>query len=418
MFASRVSGAAVIVCSIDLINGKAVQLQQGQRLVLERDDVVAIAERFGRLGEVAVIDLDAAMNRGSNRELIEALCRIAPCRVGGGIRDAETARRYMRAGARRVILGTAATPELLRLLPRDRTIVAIDARGNRVATHGWRVLQNESPEERAARLAPYCSGFLFTDVEREGMLGGIDIDRMRALRGAIDGTLTVAGGIRSVAEIRALDALGIDAQVGMAVYTSVLDPIEAFVALVDFEKGDGLVPTVVCDDEDGSVRMTAYSSADSLRVALREGIGAYWSRSRRELWRKGETSGNRQRLRRVQIDCDRDALIFRVEQAGPTCHSGEARCFSQTTFSWNDLLGRIAQRARSGGTDSYTNALLADAKFLEVKLLEEAQEVADARTRDEVAWECADLLYFMSVKMQASGVGIDDVMYQLAARAR
>src|SRR5271168_3140845 len=135
----------MIVCSIDLIGGKAVQLERGERLVLERDDVLALAERFGRLGEVAVIDLDAALQSGDNCELIESLCRIAHVRVGGGIRDVERARRYLRAGAQRVIIGTAADPELLRQLPRERTMVAIDSRNGHVTTNGWREVTTESP---------------------------------------------------------------------------------------------------------------------------------------------------------------------------------------------------------------------------------------------------------------------------------
>ena len=134
----------MIVASIDLIGGKAVQLEQGVRVVIERGDVRALAERFGRLGEVAVIDLDAALGSGDNVALIESLCAVAPCRVGGGIRDVERAKAYLRAGAARVIVGTAASSELLRQLPRDRALVAIDARAGRVATHGW----NRRPPRR------------------------------------------------------------------------------------------------------------------------------------------------------------------------------------------------------------------------------------------------------------------------------
>lgn len=405
----------MIVPSIDLRGGKAVQLQQGERMVLERTDVLELATRFGRLGEIAVIDLDAAFGEGDNLELILQLCRVARCRVGGGIRDAAYAQRLLRGGAAGVILGTAATPELLEQLPRDRTIVAIDERGGRVAVNGWRSSTEESPLERAQRLAPYCSGFLATQIEREGMLGGIDLARAQMLRDALDGALTVAGGIASIDEIVALDRIGIDAQVGMSIYTGKIDPVDAFCATIDFSKG--LVPTVVCD-RSRSVRMLAYSSPESLASALREGAGVYWSRRRNALWRKGETSGAVQRLVRAETDCDRDALTFYVEQSGPTCHTGAPRCFSSNDFTWDTLLERIEKRASQGGERSYTRALLADPDFLRSKLLEEAAEVAEAVTHDEVAWECADLLYFLSVRMHAAGVRIDDVMAQLAARAR
>jgi phosphoribosyl-ATP pyrophosphohydrolase/phosphoribosyl-AMP cyclohydrolase len=406
----------VIVPSIDLRGGKAVQLQQGQRQVLERDDVFALAERFGRLGEIAVIDLDAALGTGDNLELVLEICRVARCRVGGGIRDAQRALRLLRGGASSVIVGTAATPELLAQLPRERTIVALDERGGRVSVEGWQRTEDETPEARAERLEPYCNGFLATQIEREGMLGGIDLARARALRERLPGALTVAGGVRSVEEVVALDRLRIDAQVGMAIYTGAFEPEDAFSACVDFSKG--LVPTVVRDARDGSIRMLAYSSPASLAAALQEGAGIYFSRSRNELWRKGETSGARQRLIRAELDCDRDALVFHVEQSGATCHTGEARCFPDGAFSWPALLERIEQRAASSDARSYTRALIADPALLRAKLLEEAQEAAEAVTRDEVAWECADVLYFLSVRMHAAGIGIDDVMAQLASRAR
>lgn len=414
---TRLDGASVIVPSIDLIGGRAVQLQQGERLVLERDDVFELAQRFGRLGEIAVVDLDAAFGRGENTALILQLCRLARCRVGGGIRDVDRAKRYLRGGAAAVVIGTAATPDFLAQLPRERAIVALDARNGNVTTDGWRHTEDETPLQRARRLQPYCGGFLYTNVDREGMLGGIDLETAKALREQSEGALTYAGGVAAIDDVLALDRLGIDAQVGMALYTGALDAVETAVASIDFAKGNGLVPTIVCDARDKGIRMLAYSNADSLRIALRDGVGAYWSRSRNEIWRKGETSGATQRLVRMEVDCDRDALTFYVEQTGPTCHTGADRCFGARDFTWSTLLDRIDARAQSGSEKSYTRKLLADPAFLREKLLEEAEEVAEAVTHDEVAWECADLLYFMSVRMRAAGVGIDDVMAQLASRA-
>jgi len=406
----------MIVCSIDLMKGRAVQLERGEKLVLERDDVIGLAERFGRIGEVAVIDLDAALGQGENRALIERLCRVARCRVGGGIRDVDQARAYLRAGAHAVIIGTAATPTFLRTLPRERTIVALDSRQNRVVTHGWRVTSGTSPLERVQELEPYCGGFLYTDVSREGILQGHDMEFASSLRRATALPLTVAGGIRSTAEVVALDREGIDAQVGMAIYTGTFDPADAFVASIRLN-ADGLVPTIVCDNATGRPRMLAYSSAQSLGLALREGAGIYWSRSRRELWKKGETSGHTQRLVRTEVDCDRDTVVFFVEQTGPTCHRGSQICFDYQKFSWDTLVARVADRVETGAADSYTARLALEPDLLNEKLREEADEVARASTATDVAWECADLLYFMTVKMQVAGVGIPDVMAQLAARA-
>jgi phosphoribosyl-AMP cyclohydrolase / phosphoribosyl-ATP pyrophosphohydrolase len=193
----------------------------------------------------------------------------------------------------------------------------------------------------------------------------------------------------------------------------------SFLDSVDFAKGGGLVPTIVCDAVSGRPRMLAYSTRESLARALQQQAGIYWSRSRECLWRKGETSGNTQRLVSVVPDCDRDALIFYVEQSGPSCHLGAQSCFDgEMPFTWATLAERVRRRATSGIALSYTQRLLSDDSLLVKKLTEEAAELAEAQSRGEVVWECADLLYFMTVKMQQAGIGIADVMDELKRRAR
>lgn len=188
--------------------------------------------------------------------------------------------------------------------------------------------------------------------------------------------------------------------------------------MIDFKKCGGLVPTIVCDASDGRPRMLAYSNAESLEAAMSRRRGIYWSRSRNRLWYKGECSGNTQRLIYVEADCDADALVFYVEQKGPTCHTGAERCFAYKPFTWQTLHERIANRARGAEPSSYTRQLLDNSAMLEEKILEEALELTLARTKAEVTWECADLLYFMTVRMHAAGIQIADVMRELLARAR
>jgi phosphoribosylformimino-5-aminoimidazole carboxamide ribonucleotide (ProFAR) isomerase len=186
----------MIVPSIDLMDGHAVQLVGGKEKALDAGDPTPIADRFGRVGEIAVIDLDAALGRGDNRAVIESLLDRAPCRVGGGIRDVDTARRWLDAGARRIILGTAARPEILRALPRERLIAALDAVDGEVVVDGWRTRTGESIADRMAELRPHVSGFLVTFVEREGRLGGTAMHRVEALvEAAGDARVTIAGGV-------------------------------------------------------------------------------------------------------------------------------------------------------------------------------------------------------------------------------
>jgi phosphoribosyl-ATP pyrophosphohydrolase len=188
---------------------------------------------------------------------------------------------------------------------------------------------------------------------------------------------------------------------------------------VDFAKGGGMVPTIVCDAAGGRPLMLAYSTRESLASALQQEAGIYWSRSRQRLWRKGEMSGNTQRLVSVVPDCDRDALIFCVEQSGPSCHLGAQSCFDgEVPFTWATLVERLRRRAVTEDALSYTQRLLSGESLLAEKLTEEAAELAEARSHSEAIWECADLLYFMTVKMQQTGIGITDVMDELRRRAQ
>src|SRR3990167_6468040 len=154
----------MIIPSIDLMNGKAVQLRQGKEKVLERENVLDLALEFRKYGEIAVIDLDATLGKGNNLELIKKICKIADCRVGGGIRTIERANEILRAGARKIIIGTKATPKFLKRLPKERIIVAIDAKDNYVVNNGWRNKTNKTPKKLVGELEPFCSEFLFTDV--------------------------------------------------------------------------------------------------------------------------------------------------------------------------------------------------------------------------------------------------------------
>ncbi len=186
----------MIVPSIDLMDGQAVQLVGGRDKALDAGDPLAVAERFAVVGELAVIDLDAALGRGSNRDVMLELVRRHPCRVGGGIRTVDQALEWLDAGARKVILGTAATPEVLTQLPRDRVIAALDGVDGEVVVRGWTERTGASVLDRLAELNRLVGGFLVTFVEREGRLGGIDLEAARRVVEAAAGTrVTIAGGV-------------------------------------------------------------------------------------------------------------------------------------------------------------------------------------------------------------------------------
>src|ERR1051325_4187602 len=171
----------MIVPSIDLMGGEAVQLVGGRTRALSAGDPRPIARRFALAGEIAVVDLDGALGRGSNAQPIRDLIRIAPCRVGGGVRDVPAAIQWLDAGAAKIVLGTAATPEVLNKLPKERVIAALDADNGEVVVEGWRRGTGESILDRMRRLRGLVGGFLVTFVEREGRLGGTNMDLVPAL---------------------------------------------------------------------------------------------------------------------------------------------------------------------------------------------------------------------------------------------
>jgi len=219
----------LIIPCIDLMDGKVVQLVQGREKALEGEAPLVMLEKFAAFPQIQVIDLDAAIGSGSNDSVVALLASKAKCRVGGGVRSIARARALVEQGAYRVIVGTAAfsasgvNTELLadiaREIGRDRLVVAVDSKGGRIVIKGWREATELSAEQVLKSLEPYCSGFLCTYVDKEGMLQGTDLDWFRRLRAATSLELTAAGGITTMAEVQALIEMDIHVALGMAVYT-------------------------------------------------------------------------------------------------------------------------------------------------------------------------------------------------------
>ncbi len=219
----------MIIPCIDLMDGKVVQLVQGREKALEADSVERMLDKFRAFPEIQAIDLDAAMNRGSNEALIAHIASRAAARIGGGIRTPERARAMLDRGAHRVIVGTSAftktgvNHDVLKRMPRERLIIALDSRNGRIAVEGWLQSIEARAEDVVRELEPYCSGFLCTYVDKEGMMQGTDLEWFGRLREATQHEITAAGGISTIEEIRALSRLRIHSALGMAIYTGRLD---------------------------------------------------------------------------------------------------------------------------------------------------------------------------------------------------
>jgi phosphoribosylformimino-5-aminoimidazole carboxamide ribotide isomerase len=222
----------MLIPSIDLMGGKIVQLVQGEKKALEFDDFSVWIERFSSYPVVQLVDLDAAMGNGSNRELMAEFCGKLSCQVGGGVRSGDEAETVLDCGAKKVIVGSSLfrdgaidgvfAKDLCNRFGNDRLVFAVDARGGQVAIHGWKTITKFQPSEMIQQLEPFCSAFLYTHIDTEGLMQGIPLDTIRCLREHTSRRLIAAGGIRSVDEIEELDRIGVDAVVGMAIYSGLL----------------------------------------------------------------------------------------------------------------------------------------------------------------------------------------------------
>jgi phosphoribosylformimino-5-aminoimidazole carboxamide ribotide isomerase len=223
---------AMLIPSIDLMGGKIVQLVQGAKKALESEDFNYWTDRFSKYSLVQLIDLDAAMGKGDNHQLVITLCKRLPCQVGGGIRTMERAQELLHAGAQRVIFGSALLKGghinsafaqcCAEVLGTDKVTFAIDSRAGKVAIHGWTQTTEINSVDMIAALDGYCSAFLYTHIDTEGTMNGFPLQVAQRLRAATGKQLIVAGGIRSMDEVNSLDAIGVDAVVGMAIYTGAI----------------------------------------------------------------------------------------------------------------------------------------------------------------------------------------------------
>jgi phosphoribosylformimino-5-aminoimidazole carboxamide ribotide isomerase len=222
----------MLIPSIDLMEGKVVQLVQGSRKALEFDNLQEWIDRFSKYPLIQVIDLDAAMGRGKNHHMVREIAGQIPCQVGGGIRTIDSARATLNLGAQRVILGSSLisngtinktfAEDISTQIGPDKLVFAVDSRGGYVSINGWQETTKIKAADMMHALDPYCSTFLYTNIDTEGLLQGIPLEMVKELREATSRRLIAAGGIRSRKEIDTLDAIGVDAVVGMAIYQNLI----------------------------------------------------------------------------------------------------------------------------------------------------------------------------------------------------
>ena len=306
----------MVISSMDLKDGHVVQLKNGKELVLKRDDAASLIKEFDKYGEVALIDLDAAMGNVNqkgdsvNTPLLKSLLRKGNVRVGGGIRSVKRAKELVSLCAEKVIIGSAAwkkseetgksslntafLDELSDAIGKQRIIIGVDALDGKIAIKGWSETINLSFIEGAALAEKYCSELLFTCIEKEGCMLGTNLEMAKKLRDAVNCRVVVAGGVSTEEE------------------TGKVSLKTSFEKCLDWEKTGGLIPVIAQDERSREVLMMGYANKEALQKTFESGKLTFFSRTRNSLWTKGETSGHFLELVKIRADCDRDTLLATV----------------------------------------------------------------------------------------------------------
>ena len=462
----------VIPC-LDVAGGRVVKGLKFENL-RDAGDPVEAARRYEAEGADELCFLDVAASHEERGTLVGLVARVAdvlsiPFTVGGGVRSVEDAGALLQAGADRVTVNTAAVADpglVTRLAERfgsQCVVVAVDAKrlGERfvVSTHGGRRITEIELASWVAEVTTRGAGeILLTSMDADGTLAGFDLAMLKVARSATSVPIVASGGAGTLTHFApAVLEGGADAVLAASIFhdrtfsvgqvkralakagVPVRPAVPAGLERVVFD-AKGLVPVVVRDERSGDVLTLAWANEEALALTVETRLSHFWSRSRRELWKKGETSGNVQRVVRVSVDCDRDAVLYDVEPAGPACHTGAATCFTPIeatparvaaaagtarpgpvdTLDLGPLFAVVAARKASPEPGSYTNRLLD--KGIEKcaqKVGEEGVETALAAvTRDDagLAAEIADLMYHVVVLMAARGLPAGAVAAELAAR--
>lgn len=407
----------MIVPALQLHHGRAVAIREGTAPVVLSDDPVDLARSLYRYGEITVLDLDASLQQGDNLDLIRRICRVAEARVGGGIRDEGRGDALLRAGARRLVIGSGAEQTLLSSFPRSKVLVALDIQDGRVVRNGWKQTTNIDPVGWAVSLAGYCSGFVYTLVgHREQMQPG-EVEQLESVRSRLpEHSLTVAGGVASADDVRGLDRSGIDVQIAVGEDHGIGEMADALAAIIKFEQSGGLV-SVIVQDTAGQVLALHQSNEEALRHTLQSGSGTYWSRMRGGIWTKGGSSGRTHKVITVRASASRDALLYQVVVEGDREPGERYSQFDEISYN----LTRIEEvlRRRQSQTDprkSYTSIMLADREGVRKRIRQESRALSGATKRNEVLWETADLLYFVLLNLVQEGISLQEVLRELRGR--
>ncbi len=343
--------------AIDIKDGRCVRLSQGEfdSEKVYSEDPATVAKTFEEAGAtwLHVVDLDGARDgRRMNEDTIKKITSTVhiPVELGGGIREMDEVARCLDMGVSRCVIGTRAVNDpafvkaLIGRFGPECVAVGVDAKDGKVAVEGWEKVSEVSAEELCETMKKNgVVHIIYTDIERDGMLTGPNVEAVKELADKTELPVIASGGVSKMDDLKELYDAGISGVIiGKALYENRIDLSEAinrFQGLArelpyswkDFSLNEaGLIPVIVQDYVNGDVLMLAYMNEQAYKDTIQTGLMHYYSRSRRAQWFKGETSGHYQELKSLKLDCDNDTLLAKVDQTGAACHTGTRSCFFKT----------------------------------------------------------------------------------------
>ena len=416
--------------TIDISEGQAVLVRNG-KVYKKLGDPMEKAKFISINTHLQVVDIDAAMGVGSNKEIIQKICKKYPCYVGGGIRTYQDAIDYLNSSARRVIVSTALSMDLINQIKKDRLIVAFDIdEQNRVFKQGRGGFMDRNLYEMIREYGDSIEMMTITFHQAEGTCKGIPMDQVREIVDFLDNNklsikLVVAGGLSDISQIRELIEMDVTPQFGSGFWNGKFTLGEVFETIskhalglksVDFN-GMRLIPTIV-QSIDGQVLGQVFSTPESVKLSADTRVATFYSRDGSKIWIKGATSGNHHKVISIHYCCDGTSLRFVVD-GNKFCHTGSESCFGHTDparASLRSLQRLLKERYDSADDNSYTRRLLNDRFMITSKVLEEAEELVCATEYDDIVHESADLVYFTLMLLQKQKVNVDDVESELIKR--
>ena len=375
------------------------------QLKIDENFILNYAKRINYFGSVVVSNIES-------HNLLKGICDVAECDLMMNSPKLETIRAVLRKGVKRVIIPEKEIEDIGQKVSKNIIIVKITLRKTLLLNSNLNNLKAEL-KEIINRVVPYCSELLI-DYDKDLI---IDESTVLAVIDYISDftnyPLTFLDAQNKFTEI--LEKKGINPFVCSSEMFEENEMLKIFKSVLDFQNIESLIPTIV-QDEHNQVLILAFSSQDSLTQALIQKKGIYYSRSRKSIWIKGETSGNYQILNKVRYDCDQDALIFNVRQEGVACHLQRYSCFGNKEFALSDLYEIIQDRILNPVNDSYTSKISKDERLIIEKIKEESNEVINYTDDQNLSWEIADLFYFVMVLMAKKGIKLQDILNELWSR--